>query len=287
MRVSVFLQALFMSVGFASADRILRRDNGTFGPELEKFHYYFGRWPTGHAVSSDGRLFVCYTRGGGASPFTLGVAVNKTAEVAIPSAALSIPTEDVNTTINGMHFGSSNSGGLISVQALYITSETDDRPETLWVLDTGRPTAVGPTGGLTMVYGQPGGPKLVAISLANDTAYATYTFPASAVYPDSYLNDVRLDLRPSSVPGGRGVAYLVDSSGEGRPGFVVLDLGTGESWRRLDGDSHVMREDGDVASYNDQAFYQCPRAAGPLATTKRATTGCRCRRTSRPCSSRR
>lgn len=273
MRASVFLEAISVVAGFASADSILRRDNGTYGPEIEEFHYYFGQWPTGHAVSSDGRLFVCYTRGGGASPFTLGVAVNKTAEVAYPSADFSVPTKDVNTTINGMPFGSSNSTGLISVQALYITSATDNRPETLWVLDTGRPTVVGPTGGLTMVYGQPGGPKLIAISLTNDTVYATYTFPASVVYPDSYLNDVRLDLRRSALPGGKGVAYLVDSSGEGRPGFVTLDLGTGESWRRLDGDRHVMREDGDVASYNGQAFYQVPQGGGPFNHNKEGNNG--------------
>ncbi|KAI3395624.1 hypothetical protein diail_1062 [Diaporthe ilicicola] len=273
MRASVFFEAIALLAGFASANSILRRDNGTYGPELEEFHYFFDRWPIGHAVSSTGRLFVCYTRVGGESPFTLGEAVNKTAEEAYPSADLSVPVAKVNTTINGMQFGSSNSTGLISVQALYITSETEDRPETLWVLDTGRPTVVNSNGGLTMVYGQPGGPKLVAISLKNDTIYASYTFPAGVVYPDSYLNDVRIDLRRSAVPSGKGVAYLVDSSSEGRPGFVMLDLGTGESWRRLDGDRHVLRADNDVPSYNGQAFYQVPPGGGPFSHNKEGNNG--------------
>ena len=107
-----------------------------------------------------------------------------------------------------------------------------------------------------MPYGQPGGPKLVGISLRNDSIYATYTFPADVHYPDSYLNDLRFDLR-SDVSGtaGQGVAYLVDSSNEGRPGFIMLDLGTGESWRRLNQDASVLRGMNDVPSYQGQPFY--------------------------------
>lgn len=172
-----------------------------------------------------------------------------------------------------MPFGVANSSALISVQALYITSETSDRPETLWVLDTGRPTVKTGSGTLNMVYGQPGGPKLLAISLTNDTVYATYTFPVDCVYPDTYLNDVRFDLRPSTVPGGKGVAYLVDSSSEGRPGFIMLDLGTGECWRRLDGDIHVLREDNDVPSYNGQAFFTQPQGGLPFTHNKEGNNG--------------
>ncbi|KAF4305245.1 major royal jelly protein [Botryosphaeria dothidea] len=70
------------------------------------------------------------------------------------------------------------------------------------------------------------------------------------------MNDVRFDLRPNVTSGGKGVAYIVDSSDEGRPGFIMLDLGTGESWRRLTQDPSVLRVDDDVPSYQGHPFYQ-------------------------------
>lgn len=107
-----------------------------------------------------------------------------------------------------------------------------------------------------MPYAQPGGPKLCAISLANNTVYRTYTFPADVHFPDSYLNDLRFDLRSNvSDTTGGGIAYLVDSSNEGRPGFIMVDLGTGESWRRLTQDPSVLRGAEDVPSYQGHPFY--------------------------------
>ena len=89
-------------------------------------------------MASDGRIFVTYTRG--SYEYTLGVVVNETAEVPYPSAALNLPPSELNTTWNGIAFGSANSSAFINVQAVYITPKTTTRPETLWVLDTGRPT---------------------------------------------------------------------------------------------------------------------------------------------------
>ncbi|KKY23136.1 putative major royal jelly protein [Diplodia seriata] len=233
---------------------ILRTDNGTYGPPLEEFHYYYDQWPIGLAVSSAGRLFVCYTRGQYA--YTLGESVNKTAEAPYPSAELNLPVSSLNTSYNGIAFGSADSHGLISVQALYITPETANRDETLWALDTGRASIMDSQGEVTVPYAQPGGPKLVGISLNNNSIYETFTFPADVHYPDSYMNDVRFDLRSDVTPGGKGVAYIVDSSDEGRPGFIILDLGTGESWRRLTQDPSVLRVDSDVPSYQGHPFYQ-------------------------------
>ncbi|KAI9706974.1 MAG: hypothetical protein M1820_004561 [Bogoriella megaspora] len=252
--LSVLIAAVAAQVTFQnSSQTILRVDNGTYGPEIEEFHYYYDQWPIGLAVSSTGRLFVCYTRGD--YEYTLGEAVNKTAETPYP-AGLNLPPSAINTTFNGIDFGSSNETGFISVQALYITLATSTRPETLWVLDTGRPTIMDGQGVPSMPYAQPGGPKLIGISLDNDTVYATYTFAAKVHFPDSYMNDVRFDLRPNTTSGGQGVAYIVDSSNEGRPGFIILDLATGESWRRLSLDKSVLRVDQDVPSYQGHPFYQ-------------------------------
>ena len=167
----------------------LRVDNGTYGPAVEEVHYYYDQFPIGIAVASDGRLFASYTRGD--YTYTLGVIANETAEVPYPNSDLNLPPDQLNTTWNGIPFGSGNASAFISVQALYVTSAGAGRPETLWALDTGRPTVHNAKGEPSMPYAQPGGPKLVAISLENNTIYQTYTFPADVHYPDSYLNDLR------------------------------------------------------------------------------------------------
>ena len=214
----------------------------------------YNQWPIGIAVASDGRIFTTYTRG--SDEYTLGVVVNETVEEPYPSAALNLPPDMLNVTWNGIPFGSGNSSAFISVQAVYITSQTSTRPETLWVLDTGRPTVHDASGDPSMPYAQPGGPKLVAISLSNNTIYQTFTFPVTVHYPDSYFNDLRFDLRANvSGTSGHGIAYLVDSSDEGRPGFIMVDLGTGESWRRLTQDPSVLRGPWDIPSYQGHPFY--------------------------------
>jgi len=214
----------------------------------------YDQWPIGIAVASDSRIFISYTRGD--YEYTLGVVVNETAEAPYPNSALNLPPDQLNTTWNGIAFGSGNASAFVSVQALYITGESSTRPETLWVLDTGRPTVHNADGDPSMPYAQPGGPKLMAISLTNDTIYRTYTFPSTVHYPDSYFNDVRFDLCANvSGTSGQGIAYLVDSSNDGRPGFIMLDLGTGESWRRLDQDQSVLRGAEDVPSYQGIPSY--------------------------------
>ena len=67
------------------------------------------------------------------------------------------------------------------------------------------------------------------------------------MYSDSYINDIRFDLR-ASVPGtsGQGVGYMTDSSPEGRNGIIIIDLGTGDSWRHLDNIPQVSSEPGFV-----------------------------------------
>jgi len=51
----------------------------------------------------------------------------------------------------------------------------------LWILDTGR--ALTPNG--TLVNAAYGGPKLVAVWLANNTIADIIVFPTTAAYPDS------------------------------------------------------------------------------------------------------
>lgn len=104
-----------------------------------------------------------------------------------------------------------------------------------------------------MLLASYGVPKLLAFS-ANGTVLQKIVFPTSVVFADSYLNDVRFDLRPNVTSGGKGVAYLTDSSLEGRNGIVVVDSGTGQSWRHLNGVEQVRPDTGFKSSYNGQPF---------------------------------
>lgn len=210
------------------------------------------QWPIGLAVTSTGRIFACYTRG--TYKYTLGEVVNKTVEQPYPSAELNLAPADLNFTDYGLTFGSNNASAMISVQALYVTPKTDTKSETLWVLDTGRPT-ISQDGVNVVPYAVPGGPKVIAIDLSNDTISRVYTFPSDVHYPDSYMNDIRFDLRPDETSSAAGVAYIVDSSDEGRPGFIILDLDTGKSHRRLTQHPSTLRDFGVVPTYQNKVFY--------------------------------
>lgn len=73
---------------------------------------------------------------------------------------------------------------------------------------------------LTMPYASPGGSKLVAINLTNNSIIRAYLFPVSVYYLDSYMNDLRFDMRANATASGKGIAYINDSSNEGRTGFI-------------------------------------------------------------------
>lgn len=125
---------------------------------------------------------------------------------------------------------------LIGVQSVVIDSNN-----TLWILDTGR--AIDPQSSQLTQATNPGGAKLIAVDLATNSVYRTILFPPTVAYPDSYLNDVRFDLRPSlSNVNSSGVAYITDSSAEGRNGLIVVDLESGNSWRHLDQDPRAKVE---------------------------------------------
>lgn len=247
----VSLNSTFSTTGA----RNVRIDTGTSGPEVEEFHYFYDQWPIGLAVSKTGRVFTCYTRGTYA--YTLGEVVNKTAERAYPNLALNSPPGGLYSVSNGVAFGSNDATGFISVQALYITPD-----DTLWVLDTGRPT-INESQSPSTPYALPGGPKLVAINLSNNSIARTYTLPSTVHYPDSYMNDLRFDLRRNVTASGGGIAYIVDSSNEGRTGFIMIDLGTGESWRQLSQHPSTLRTNEDVPSYQGLPFY-LRQASSPL-----------------------
>lgn len=204
------------------------------------------------AVQNDSKtdLFACYTRGDYA--YTMGKISNLTSETAYPNLELNTPPsglQDVSlSNQTGYTMSSKDSEHLINVQALYV-----DPSGALWVLDTGRPT-ITVDGNPVMAYATVGGPKLIRLS-SNGSFERTYTFDGTVHYPDSYMNDVRFDLRKNITESGKGVAYIVDSSNEGRNAFIVLDLGTGKAHRRLENHPSVLNDYLNRPSYFGKPFY--------------------------------
>jgi len=170
--------------------------------QLEVVHLFTGAMPTGVSVSHSGRLFVCYPKWGDEVGFTVGE-IRDGEEVAFPGQELNDNRSD------------DDAERLVSVQSIVV-----DPADRRWRLDTGSPM-FRPTGH--------GGPKLVCVDLATDQVVQTILFPTDVALPTTYLNDVRFDLRR----GAAGTAYITDSSDQGPNGIIVVDLASGESWRRL------------------------------------------------------
>ncbi len=84
-----------------------------------------------------------------------------------------------------------------------------------------------------------GGPKLVCVDLNMNQVIKKILFPQNVALPTTYLNDVRFDLRR----GKEGVAYITDSAQNGPNGIIVVDLASGESWRRLNDHPSTKAED--------------------------------------------
>ncbi|HVW83505.1 MAG TPA: L-dopachrome tautomerase-related protein, partial [Bryobacteraceae bacterium] len=163
--------------------------------ELEAVAYFDGAMPTGVTVSHRGRIFVCYPKWGDDVRFTIAEVKDGT--------PVAFPDEETNAST------------LISVQSVVV-----DPRDRLWILDTGSPMFQ-PT--------EFGGPKLLCVDLKTNQLAHRILFPQDVALPTTYLNDVRFDLRRG--PGG--TAFITDSSDRGPNGIIVVDLASGESWRRL------------------------------------------------------
>jgi len=183
---------------------------------LELVAEFSGPMPTGVTVSHQGRVFVNFPKWGDDVAFTVGELKNGQA-VAYPNQAIN------QTDPNNL------AGTLDSVQSVVV-----DPSDRLWIVDTGRPLFNPP---------QPGGQKLVAVDLATDQVVQTIVLPPDVALPTTYLNDVRFDLRR----GEAGVAFITDSSDTGPNGIIVVDLASGESWRRLH--DHPSTKPEDLATF--------------------------------------
>ncbi|MFZ3339904.1 MAG: L-dopachrome tautomerase-related protein [Terriglobales bacterium] len=171
---------------------------------LEVVATFSGPMPTGVSVANNGRTFVNFPRWGDDVEYTVAE-LNHGKTVAYP-----------NAEINRYAEGDDPAGKLVSVQSV-VVDPTGDR---LWILDTGS-LAFGPV--------KARGGKLIAVDLKTNQITKTIIFPPDVALTNTYLNDVRFDLRR----GAEGMAFITDSSSAGPNGIIVVDLGSGKSWRRL------------------------------------------------------
>ncbi len=153
-------------------------------------------------MSQQGRIFVNFPKWGDDVEYSVAE-IRNGQPVAYPNAELNRTNPD------------DLAAALVSVQSVVV-----DPLDRLWILDTGSPMFA-PT--------QYGGPKLVCVDLAIDRVVKTIVLPQEVALPTTYLNDIRFDLRR----GTEGIAYITDSADRGPNGMIVVDLGTGESWRKL------------------------------------------------------
>src|ERR671929_395315 len=181
---------------------------------LEPVACFNGAMPTGVAVSHQGRIFVNFPKWGDEVSFTVSeIRDGGETVVAYPDGRLN--QTDPNDP----------AAALVSVQSVVV-----DPADRLWILDTGSPMFQ-PT--------KYGGPKLVCVDLATNKVTRKILFPQDVALPTTYLNDVRFDLRH----GSEGMAFITDSAQNGPNGIIVVDLASGNSWRRLHDHPSTKAED--------------------------------------------
>lgn len=194
MNVRIAAAACLWSLPLAAAVAQKNAPAEKYVGQLETVATFDGSMPTGVTVSKSGRIFVNFPRWGDDVPFTVAELVKGRA-VAYPNVEINDwagrskpnPNAFVNEAVNQTHF--------VSVQSVVV-----DPADRLWVLDTGAPL-------LKNVV--PGGPKLVCIDLATNQIVKIILLPPEVAGPNSYMNDVRFDLRAgSSEPQDLGTTAL-------------------------------------------------------------------------------
>ncbi|KAK4693251.1 hypothetical protein P7C71_g4120, partial [Lecanoromycetidae sp. Uapishka_2] len=256
--------AVFASLTGSALSQQIAQDPGRGGVPIEVVHLYNDEFPQGIAVSSTGRKFSNYARSLDPNniAYTVAELTGNNTETPYPSAAINSPPGGAINYTTTPATGANYENYLIGVQSVVI-----DPLDRLWILDTGRAAMMNGTN----VPSSVGGPKLIGVNLTNNTIFKTIVFPPNVVYSDSYINDIRFDLRPSVTATGQGIGYITDSSQEGRNGIVIVDLGTGESWRHLDGTYYVHPETGFLPVIWGESVYSLPN--GPNMPISQGTFG--------------
>ncbi|KAJ3577835.1 hypothetical protein NPX13_g2734 [Xylaria arbuscula] len=257
--IQVIAVTIFLTKRVSAKDIEFIADSGLrqlYGPPLEVAHAYYGQWPTG--------LDAANVYNGSNGVFQVSEHTSLTEEAAYPSLEINHPPGGAINYTTTPPTSANYQDHLIGVQSVVV--DTLDR---LWILDTGR--VIGPDGSLLLAaYG---GPKLVGVDLTTNKVFKTIVFPPEVAYADSYLNDVRFDLRSSVSESGQGIAYITDSSFAGRNAIIVVDLGTEESWRHLESLQSVRGESQFLSFIWGQPAYYTSSTDSPLTTNPTGADG--------------
>jgi len=272
-KLLLIASALLPALSIAANEYKVISDPGTAGGPLELVHLYNDQWPTGITVSRSGRKFSNYPAGldpnntntGNITRYAVAELHPNNTETPYPNLSINNPPGGAINHTTTPPISANYANYLIGVQSVVL-----DPQDRLWILDTGR--VLDASG--TLLLAAEGGPKLVCVDITTDSVVQTIVFPPTVAFPDSYINDVRFDLRPDlSGTTGKGVAYITDSSSEGRNGLIIVDLGSGASWRHLDGIAEVRAERGFVPFVWGQPLYYIPGPDQPLTTVPLGSDG--------------
>jgi len=198
---------------------------------MEVVHRFEKQMPVGVAVTSTGRVFASYPRWEDKLEYTLAEIKNGR-EVPYPTAGAIQKGNTAGPKAN-----------MVSLQGIFV-----DGNDRLWALDTGT---------VNMKPVEPFVPKVICIDTRTNRIERTYLLPSETAPKGSYLNDLRIDL----ARGTKGTIYITDSGKN--PGIVVLDVASGESWRRLTNHSSTKPEPGFVGFVEGRALFKNPKDAPP------------------------
>lgn len=205
-RLAGLLLLLLGGVSWAAAQQTNQSRKSASLEEVAHFDHEV----TGVAVAMDGRIFVNFPR------WTEDTEIS-VAEVGPDGKLMPYPDAGWNAWRNNGNL--SPETHLVCVQSVVA-----DRHGNLWILDPGAP-AIG-----TIVQGAP---KLLQVDLATNQVKRVLHFGTDIAPQGSYLNDIRF------TPDDR-FAFLSDAGARGA--MVVIDLGSGNARRVLDGVSATQAE---------------------------------------------
>lgn len=201
---------------------------------------------TGLAISSQGRMFVCY-------PTWRRYPAYKVAEI---KAGEAVPFPEVSVAKS-----------FSCVQSVYV-----DRDNNLWILDTGKPRGQAAKAGTA---------KLYKVDLTTNKVVWSYAFPADVDLATSYLNDVRVDTvrnyayLTDSAQGGIVVVNLAQGKSASWRALdnipqVKADL-LGIDFKSTGFDKHQTHSDGIALSQDGAWLYFSPmtgKSIYKIATAK-------------------
>lgn len=205
--IIAFLALSVVGCGGQHPTDAARGSAGTATSILESVATSERRW-TGIAALPDGRILVNFPRWAPAHDLSVG-------ELQDDGSVRPYPDPEWN----GWTSGDDPASAFVCVQAMWV----DDRGQ-LWILDPANPMFQGVI---------ENGPKLLEVDPRSNRIVRSIGFGPEVAPPDSYLNDVRVDV-------DREVAFISDS---GNGALVVVDLATGRARRVLDDHPSTQAED--------------------------------------------